>query len=219
MALKAIEVRILGCLLEKEATTPEQYPLSINSLVLACNQKTNRDPVTDYHEQDVNEALQWLRDKGLVRSFRGANERAVKHQHKLHEAFQLGKKDFAVLAVLLLRGPQTPGELRARTERYVHFTDVTEVEATLQKLAEHTPPLAENLGRGPGQSQDRWVQTLGVREEQQRPRVRGTPATTARVSANSEIAELQAEIDALKALVHELFAHLGLELPAEDEQQ
>jgi uncharacterized protein YceH (UPF0502 family) len=216
MALKDIEVRILGCLLEKEATTPDQYPLSINSLVLACNQKTNREPVTNYHEQEVNEALQWLRDKGLVRSFRGATERAVKHQHKLNEAFQLDKKGFAILAVLLLRGPQTPGELRARTERYVHFADVAEVELALQGLAAHTPPLAENLGRGPGQSQDRWVQTLGLREAQQRPRVRAAPSPSGR-GASGEVAELHAELDALRALVHRLYDHLGLKLPEADD--
>lgn len=139
MSLSPVAVRVLGALLEKAHTTPENYPLSLNALVLACNQKTSRDPVTAYSERDVEEALQGLRDRGLVSSSQGVSERVVKHQHRLEEALSLSRPDLAVLAVLMLRGPQTAGELRSRTERYTHFPDVAAVEASLRRLAEHRP--------------------------------------------------------------------------------
>lgn len=210
--MSALDVRILGAMLEKERTTPEGYPLSTNALVLACNQKTSRLPVTDYREREVEEALQGLRDRGLVSSSQGTTERVVKHQHRLDEAFSLNAQDFAVLAVLMLRGPQTAGELRGRTERYTHFADVSAVDASLRRLAAHKPPLARDEGRAPGQSQTRWVQTLGADPEKQRPRAR--PAA---VPANPDGGEtptlqsLQAEVTQLKAQVARLMAHLGLE--------
>lgn len=181
-------------------TTPEHYPLSLNSLVLACNQKTNREPVTNYHQREVDEALQQLRDKGLVHSGRAEGERAVKHRHTLREAFRLSERAWALLAVLLLRGPQTPGELRARSERYLRFAEVAEVEAALAELAEHTPPLAVNLGRGPGQNQDRWAQLLSGPE----------PRPRARPKADSELEALRAEVAELRALLERLYRHLGL---------
>lgn len=220
MSLSALDLRILGAMLEKEHTTPEGYPLSTNALVLACNQKTSRLPVTDYSLREVEDALQGLRDRGLVRTNQGTTERVVKHQHQLEEAFDLNAQDFAVLAVLLLRGPQTAGELRGRTERYTPFPDVSAVDTSLRRLAAHKPPLARDEGRAPGQSQTRWVQTLGADPEKQRPRAR--PAA---VSANSDDGEtptlqgLQREIDQLKVQVARLLEHLDLEtgLEAEDD--
>ena len=199
------EIRLLGSLLEKEHTTPEAYPLTTNSLVLACNQKTNRDPVTELSEREVEETLQTLRDKGLVRTARGDSERVYKHRHLLHDTFDLSAKGFALLAVLMLRGQQTPGELRTRTDRYVTFRDLGEVEATLQKLAEHTPPLAQNHGRGPGQSQDRWDHTLGTDEEKLRPRARPAASTL------SELEQLREEVGELREKLIRVYAHLGLE--------
>lgn len=204
MALSELELRILGTLLEKERTTPEQYPLTTNALVMGCNQKTNRDPVTDYAEREVAEALQGLRDKGLVTTARAENERVYKHRHRLEPTFALSAKGFALLAVLLLRGPQTPGELRTRTERYVGFADLGEVEAQLQRLAEHQPPLAKNLGRGPGQSQDRWSHTLGADEEKSRPRARVAKETV------NELEALREEVAELREKLARVCAHLGL---------
>ena len=213
MALSEPELRVLGSLLEKERTTPESYPLTLNALLNACNQKSNRDPVMTLSEAEVKDALQTLRDKGLAHTSRADSERVFKHRHRLEEALELSGKGFAVLAVLLLRGHQTPGELRSRTERYVHFADLGEVETTLQRLADHTPPLAKNYGRGPGQSQDRWGHTLGTDEEKQRPRVRTSSVMSANESegVRTEARELQDEVDALKEKVTRLYEHLGLE--------
>lgn len=204
MGMRDLEIRILGSLLEKERTTPEVYPLTTNSLLLACNQKTNRDPVTDLSEREVEEALQTLRDKGLVSTARGDSERVYKHRHRLGETFNLDARSFAVLAVLMLRGQQTPGELRTRTDRYVTFKDLGEVEATLQNLARHQPPLAQNHGRGPGQSQDRWGHTLGTGEEKLKPRARQAASTL------SELEQLRADVDSLRAQLERVYAHLGL---------
>ncbi len=214
MALKDIELRILGSLIEKQYTTPENYPLTSNSLLLACNQKSSRDPVSDYILHDIEYAMQDLRDKGLVSSQRGIAERSVKHEHRLDKSLQLSKKGFALLAVLMLRGPQTPGELRSRTERYTQFQDLADVEQNLQKLLEHHPSLVKNLGRGPGQSQDRWMHTLGVSEEQQRPRVRNnqpsaTPQPTS-AAPQTDLEQLRAELDAVKLQLQEIKEHLGL---------
>ena len=195
MSLSDLDVRILGTLLEKERTTPENYPLSINALVLACNQKTNRAPVSDYAQRDVEGALQGLRDRGLVASEQGVAERVVKHRHRLDEAFRLNAQDFAVLAVLMLRGPQTAGELRGRTERYVHFPDVAAVDASLIRLRDHRPPLARDEGRSPGQSQTRWAHLLGADPERQKPRAR-PPSSQAATDAPDGVEALRAEVEA-----------------------
>ncbi|ADI15123.1 YceH family protein [Truepera radiovictrix] len=209
MSLSPVAVRVLGALLEKAHTTPENYPLSLNALVLACNQKTSRDPVTAYSERDVEEALQGLRDRGLVSSSQGVSERVVKHQHRLEEALSLSRPDLAVLAVLMLRGPQTAGELRSRTERYTHFPDVAAVEASLRRLAEHRPPLARAEARAPGQSQTRWVHLLGADPERAKPRAR--PAATPPATDGPTLETLQAEVATLKRQVARLLQHAGLE--------
>jgi len=209
VSLSEIAIRVLGVMLEKEHTTPEQYPLSLNALVLACNQKTSRAPVTDYSQREVEDALQGLRDRGLVSSSQGMSERVVKHQHRLNEAFDLNPQDFAVLAVLLLRGPQTAGELRGRSERYAHFPDVAAVDASLKRLRDHRPPLARDEGRAPGQSQTRWLHLLGADPERQKPRVRQPSASGDGAAVTLEA--LQAEVNELKRQLARLREQLGLE--------
>lgn len=178
MALSDVEVRVLGALMEKERTTPEGYPLSSQALVTACNQRTNREPVTDYHLQEVMATVNRLRDRGLAETVQEVGDRVPKHKNKAARALELDSWQFAVLAVLLLRGEQTPGELRARTDRYVEFASVAAVEETLAGLAARSTPLVRSLGRAPGQSQDRWTHTLGADEEKMVPRVRATRSTT-----------------------------------------
>lgn len=224
VSLSDIELRVLGSLVEKERTTPENYPLSTNALVLACNQRSNREPVTSYDSLEIEATLRTLSDKGLTESSRGMSERAVKHHHKLAEALDVRGKDLAVLAVLMLRGLQTPGELRTRTERYTHFPDVAAVEESLTRLGERRTPLIKNHGRGPGQSQDRWGHTLGVDPEKLKPRVRGAEApvntqsvstrsserTSASLAHQNELGALRREVAELKAQVARLMAHVGL---------
>ncbi len=227
MPLSDIELRVLGALIEKERTTPDGYPLSSQALLTACNQRTNRDPVTDYHLQDVLGAAQRLVDRGLAETVQGVGDRVVKHRHRAAHALGLDDRQAALLAVLLLRGPQTPGELRTRTERYTRFSDVVGVERVLAEMAAGGAPLVRRLGRGPGQSQDRYTHTLGADDARLAPRVRrnggdaledregvGRPsaaASTARAAVGGEgrrleelerqVERLSAELDRLKARV------------------
>jgi len=172
MPLSDPALRVLGSLLEKERTTPDAYPLSTQALVAACNQRTAREPVMDLHLREVEEGLQQLRDRGLAATVRASGERVPKHRQRFTDALSLTPREAAVMAVLMLRGQQTAGELRTRTERYVSFPDVEAVLGTLAGLAERPTPLVRNRGRRPGQSQDRWAQTLGGDEAAMRPRVR-----------------------------------------------
>lgn len=158
--LSAAEIRALCALVEKALTTPDQYPLSTNSLRLACNQKNSREPVMDLTEAEVDAALLSLRTRGLARTSRPQGSRSWKHRHIIDEVLPLDPAQVAVLAVLGLRGAQTPGELRQRTDRMHQFNDVNEIESALVSLAALDDPLARNLGREPGQSQDRWMHCL-----------------------------------------------------------
>jgi uncharacterized protein YceH (UPF0502 family) len=153
------ELRVLGCLLEKRWTTPEQYPLTLNALRLACNQATNRDPVTDYDEATVREAAFRLSRYGLTRLATGHSSRATKYRHLAEEVLGLARPELALLAVLLLRGPQTPGELKGRTERMHQFGTLEEVENSLSELGRHG--YARRVPRRPGQKEDRFEQLLG----------------------------------------------------------
>jgi uncharacterized protein len=157
--LKPSEQRVLGCLIEKRWTTPDQYPLSLNALRLACNQLTNRDPVTDYDEATVRDAAQRLSRYGLTRMASGHGSRAVKYRHLAEDALGVGSNELAVLCVLLLRGPQTPGELKGRTERMARFESLDAVEGVLATLAERS--YARRVERRPGQKEDRFEQLLG----------------------------------------------------------
>ena len=155
--LNSVEARILGALVEKDVTTPDYYPLSLNALVNACNQKNNRDPVMTLDEAAVRGALDGLRNKNLAGPAGGADCRVTKYEHRLQEMFNFARGETAILCVLLLRRPQTPGELRARTERMHRFGDLGEVESSLQRLIERDPPLARVLPRQPGTKESRYM--------------------------------------------------------------
>jgi uncharacterized protein len=157
------EQRVLGCLIEKRWTTPDQYPLSLNGLRLACNQSTNRDPVTTYDEATVRDAAQRLCLYGLARLASGHGSRAIKYRHLAEEALGLDREELAVLAVLLLRGPQTPGELKSRTERLAPIVSLADVERILTALGERD--YARRIGRRPGQKEDRFEHLLGPHED------------------------------------------------------
>lgn len=164
MELSAEEVRVLGCLIEKAATTPDHYPLSTNALVNACNQKSNREPVVDYSQRTVVDAMLLVRQQGLART--NASGRADKHRHILPDALGLDRDQLALLAVMMLRGPQSLGELKTRTERYPTsqgsgFESLDDIEAVLAGLAAGADPFVVNVGRGSGQSQDRWAHLFG----------------------------------------------------------
>jgi uncharacterized protein len=168
------EQRVLGCLIEKRWTTPDQYPLSLNGLRLACNQSTNRDPVTAYDESTVREAAQRLCLYGLARLASGHGSRSVKYRHLAEEALGLDREELAVLAVLLLRGPQTPGELKARTERIAHLESLAEVDRVLTSLGERD--YAHRIGRRPGQKEDRFEHLLGPAGDREAPALASSPA-------------------------------------------
>jgi uncharacterized protein len=157
--LDAVELRVLGCLVEKQRTTPDQYPLSLNGLRLAANQSTNRDPVVDYDEGTIRSALDRLANRGFTRLASGPGSRVAKFRHLLDDALQLTPSQLALLTVLMLRGPQTVAELRMRSERLYPFASAADVEETLAALAERE--LAERLPRRPGEREERWAQLLG----------------------------------------------------------
>jgi len=158
--LNEAEARVLGALMEKEAATPEYYPLSLNALGAACNQKSNREPVMSLDEEAVLDAVESLRAKGLLMRTSGGDHRVPKFSHRVGEVFNFDRREQAVLCVLMLRGPQTVGELRGRTERLHSFEDLAEVEATLNRLMERTPPLVRRLARQPGEKEPRFVHLL-----------------------------------------------------------
>jgi uncharacterized protein YceH (UPF0502 family) len=155
----AVEIRVLGCLIEKQRTTPDAYPLSLNSLRLACNQTTNRDPVVVYEEREIKAALERLSDRGWARFASGAGSRALKYRHLFDEALSLSGEELALLAVLMLRGPQTVGELKQRSERLHPYDSTAEVVQVLERLAGRE--LVVELERRPGQKEERWAQLLG----------------------------------------------------------
>jgi uncharacterized protein YceH (UPF0502 family) len=157
LRLSAAQARVLGALMEKEATTPDYYPLTLNALVNACNQRSNREPVMDLDEEDVRLALRMLEDRCLAGRARSADGRVPKYEHWLGEAFNFTRAETALVCVLLLRGPQTPGELRGRTERIHRFEEIGDVLAGLQKLMEREPALAAVLPRQPGTKESRYA--------------------------------------------------------------
>jgi uncharacterized protein YceH (UPF0502 family) len=157
LQLTETEVRVLGALIEKDITTPDYYPLSLNALVNACNQKNNREPVMNLDEDAVSYALASLQEKRLAGPASGADSRVTKYEHRLQEVFNLDRREIAVLCVLLLRGPQTPGELRSRTDRMFRFEALDDVVSTLDRLAQREPPLAAVLPRQPGTKESRYM--------------------------------------------------------------
>ncbi len=198
--LTAPELRVLGCLIEKRWTTPEQYPLSLNALRLACNQTTNRDPVVDYDEATVRDAAQRLSRYGLARLASGHGSRATKYRHLAEEALGLGREQLAVLAVLLLRGPQTLGELKTRTDRMAQVPTLADVERVLQELIDRR--YAVRLERRPGQKEERFAHLLGQAEA---PR-NEAPPTPPGASSDGDLA---ARVAALEAAVASLRSELS----------
>ena len=174
--LTEVEVRVLGSLVEKDATTPDYYPLSLNALVNACNQKSNRDPFMTLTEDAVRQALESLKEKRLAGPVNSADSRVTKYEHRMQEVFNFSRGENAVLCVLMLRGPQTPGELRGRTERIHAFEDLDEVQSALQKLMQRDPPLAQVLQRQPGTKESRYVHLFcGLVEAFVMPEPNATP--------------------------------------------
>jgi uncharacterized protein len=196
MDADAVELRVLGCLLEKQRTTPDQYPLSLNALRLACNQTTNRDPVVAYEESEIHEALQRLARRGWTRLASGAGSRAAKYRQLFDTELGLAPDEVSVLCVLILRGPQTPGELKQRTERLHRFETLPELHATLERLS--VRELVRRLDRRPGQKEERYRQLLGGDDEAASPHA-VLPASSARESEG-----LEARVDALEAEVARL---------------
>src|SRR5712671_7560906 len=158
--LSEMEARIVGSLVEKQLTTPEYYQLTLNALVNACNQKSNRDPLMNLDEAAVRQALHSLDSQSLVRSVSASDSRVTKYEHRLKEAFNFYRHEIAILCVLLLRGPQTPGELRTRTERMHSFDDLSAVQSSLQHLMKREPPLVKVLPRQPGTKESRYAHLL-----------------------------------------------------------
>jgi uncharacterized protein YceH (UPF0502 family) len=202
--LSEVECRVLGSLIEKEITTPEYYPLSLNALVNACNQKSNRDPVMNLDEAAVRQALHSLDGQSLVRSVSASDSRVTKYEHRLQEAFNFYRHEIAILCVLLLRGPQTPGELRTRAERMHSFDDLSAVQSSLQHLIKREPPLVKILPRQPGTKESRYAHLLAGDLESFEPKPeQGANATTA--SADGELlAHLEKEAAALRSDVADL---------------
>jgi uncharacterized protein len=190
----AVEIRVLGCLLEKQRTTPDAYPLTLNALRLACNQTTNRDPVVDYDEAQIRAALSRLAQRRWTRAASGAGSRAAKFRHLFDQALGLADDEVAVLTVLMLRGPQTVGELKGRTERLHAYADLGEVHETLERLASRD--LVEREGRRPGEKGERWRQLVGGEESGiEAEQAEAEPSLAERVSRlESEIAEIRAQL-------------------------
>jgi uncharacterized protein YceH (UPF0502 family) len=195
----AVEIRVLGCLIEKQRTTPDQYPLSLNALRLACNQSTNRDPVVEYDERTIKSALERMSNRGWTRFASSASSRALKYRHLLDDALGVSDAELAVLAVLMLRGAQTPGELKQRTERMHRFGSTADVVQTLDALAERE--LVQRIGRRAGQKEERYVQLLGGGGETEE-------AAPAQVPANDVPPDFEARLARLEAAVEDLRARL-----------
>ena len=213
MELNPVEARVIGSLAEKQLTTPQQYPLTLNALVLACNQSSNRDPVVAYDQSTVELALSSLKEAGLLRFVHpGKGASATRYRQVLDERLGLDSKSLSLLAVLMLRGPQTVGELRARTERMADFDSLTSLEAELQRLGGGTDPLVRRLPRRPGQKEERWAQLLtGVIPEpdattDSRGAVSQSDAQDRSGSLSDQVATLRDDVHALQQEVAEIKA-------------
>jgi uncharacterized protein YceH (UPF0502 family) len=204
LLLSDVDARVLGALVEKEITTPEYYPLSLNALMNACNQKSNRDPLMNLDESAVRQSLRALGELFLARSASTTDSRVPKYEHRLAETFNFHRHEIAILCVLLLRGPQTPGELRTRTERMYPFEDLDGVHSALQMLMKREPPLVKVLARQPGTKEVRYAHTLSGD-----PAARELEAPQQTSSANNadeadRVAELESEVHSLKKEVASL---------------
>jgi len=202
--LDEIEVRVLGALLEKEITTSDYYPLSLNALINACNQKSNREPVMTLDESAVRQALDSLNEKNLASQVTSADSRVPKYAHRLQEVFNFDRREMAVLCVLLLRGPQTPGELRGRTERMYRFDDLGMVESALHRLMEREPPLVKKLARQPGTKESRYAHLLAGDVEESSAPTETHPVAMPGIQDEERITRLETEVQSLRQEVADL---------------
>ena len=202
VVLTPVEARVFGSLIEKQVTTPEYYPLSLNALVNACNQKSNRQPVMNLDEDAIRQALHGLEDDNLVGAVRGSDSRVAKYEHRAQEIFNLTRGETAVLCVLLLRGPQTPGELRSRSERLHDFAELSNVQSALEQLIHRDPPLAKALPRQPGTKEVRYTHLLSGEIEDPCDSTNASASATPYSSSAEERVErmerLEAEVAALR---------------------
>ncbi len=200
--LTEVEARVLGSLIEKDSTTPDYYPLSLSALINACNQKSSREPVMTLDETAVRQALHDLGDKRLAGPTSSADSRVTKYEHRVQEVFNFTRGEIAVMCVLLLRGPQTPGELRGRTERIHHFEELEDVQSTLQRLIQREPPLVNMLRRQPGTKEARYMHLLSgdveVWEPPAEPAAAASPEALRLAHLETEVADLRKEIAELK---------------------
>ena len=204
IVLTPTESRVLGALIEKDITTPDYYPLSLNALVNACNQKNNRDPVMTLDENAVRDALAGLQEFNLAGPARGADSRVTKYEHRLQEVFNFSRGETAVLCVLLLRGPQTPGELRGRTERMHQFEDLDAVQASLQKLMQREPPLVAVLPRQPGTKESRYAHLLSGEVEAAEPVSQSAMPAIHASDSDERVARLEEQVANLQRELSEL---------------
>jgi uncharacterized protein len=209
--LTETEVRVLGSLIEKDITTPDYYPLSLNALVNACNQKNNRDPVMSLDENSVSSALSTLQEKRFAGPASGADSRVTKYEHRLQEVFNFDRREIAILCVLLLRGPQTPGELRSRTERMYRFEALDDIVSTLDRLSLRQPPLAAVLPRQPGTKESRYMHLFAG----DAPAVDISVPDVARASSSAEasptgrLSQLEDDVQQLRKEVAEMQQQLA----------
>jgi len=206
--LNEVETRVLGSLVEKELTTPDYYPLSLNALVNACNQKSNRDPAMNLNENAVSQALRSLEKEGLAGAADGMDNRVTKFEHRLQEAFNFDRREIAILCELLLRGPQTPGELRSRAERMHPFEDLGQVQSTLQRLAQREPPLVKMLPRQPGTKEARHAHLLSG-DVKVAPAAAPEVVAAHNTSDSERIARLESDVAALQNEVANLKQQLA----------
>ncbi len=199
LLLNEVEVRVLGSLVEKETATPEYYPLSLHALTAACNQKSNREPVMSLDENAVHAALETLRARGLTLDISGGDHRVHKYAHRLGELFNFDRREQTLLCVLMLRGPQTVGELRGRSERLHNFDNLEDVESTLGRLAERTPPLVTKLPRRPGEKEPRFAHLLSGEVETAEPSAppppRSLPLEARIIQLESDLADLKRQFE------------------------
>lgn len=206
--LDAIEIRILGSLMEKQLATPEYYPLTLNALTAACNQKSNREPVMELAEDEIERALGRLQDERLV--WRVMGGRAVRWDHNLDTVWHLTRREKALITLLFLRGPQTSGELRGRSDRLHQFESIAEVEDTLRDMAAHSEPLVRQLPRRPGQKEERWTHLAGGAIVESEPESVAAAATSSHEPPlSARVARLEEQVVALAAELRELKAKLG----------
>jgi len=202
--LTDVETRVLGSLIEKEITTPEYYPLSLNALLHACNQKSNRDPLLNLDEPAVRQALSTLKEKGLAGLGTTADSRVAKYEHRLQEVFNFNRQETAILCELLLRGPQTPGELRSRAGRMQHFDDLSVVHTTLQRLMQRDPPLVKVLPRQPGTKEARYAHLLAGDVESREPPAEPGAAVAGGSADADRIARLEESVAGLQRDIADL---------------